>query len=247
MEIPINLPQRKPTVFISSQMSHFKNQRALLADMIERELNLSAYRFEDLSRPHPPRRVYKACIEQSQFFVGVYGSAYGWIDAKGGMEISGIHDEWRIATERGMHRLVFVGTEEPKDARLQKLIEDEISPEVSYTSFESVDELIESVKKSLEQLLHECIFAGLHGTGTHMPDYAKTLVERYEGHTILRTSFFTDGLCPLLDQNRRVFVYGAPGSGKTVSLMLLARRENCVYVSLKNKSSLGVIDYLANR
>ena len=79
MELPISLPNIKPAVFLSSQIGVFKEERKLLADMIERELQLLACRFEGTSRPHPPQNVYKAYLEQSHFFVGIYGGGV-WMD-----------------------------------------------------------------------------------------------------------------------------------------------------------------------
>jgi Domain of unknown function (DUF4062) len=50
------------------------------------------------ARPHPPRRAYRACLEQSQVFVGIYWQQYGWVAP--GMEISGLEDEYRLAAGR---------------------------------------------------------------------------------------------------------------------------------------------------
>jgi tetratricopeptide (TPR) repeat protein len=192
--------------------------------------------------------VYKAYIEQSQFFVGIYGLEYGWIDHKSGMIISGIHDEWRIATERNMPRLAFVlESNSPREPHLQKLIDDEIAPEVSYTPFSSSDQLIDLISDALKKLINDYIFQGFRTTGDTVPDYANALVEQYKSQMIFETSFFRLKLCPLLEKSNRVFVYGAPGTGKTVSLMLLAKRQNCVYVSLRNRSLLQVAGYLAGR
>jgi tetratricopeptide (TPR) repeat protein len=246
MELPITLPHMKPTIFLSSQIGVFKEERRRLADMIEQELDLVACRFEGLSRPHPPREVYQTYIEQSQLFVGIYGEEYGWIDEKAGMQISGIHDEWRIATARDMPRLAFVRTSTPKDPRLQEMIDKEIRS-ISYVPFSTSDELVQAVKQSLQQLLRECIFAGLRSIGTPSPDYAGMLVKQYETQFIIETSFVIQGLRPLLDRSIRVFLYGPPGCGKTVCLMLLAKSHNCIYVSLRNKSLLGVLTYIANR
>ena len=44
-----------------------------------RRLRLTPVMFELGSRAHPPRELYRAYLEQSDVFVGIYGERYGWI------------------------------------------------------------------------------------------------------------------------------------------------------------------------
>ena len=56
--------------------------------------------YESGARPHPPRSMYRAYLEQSQMFVGIYWQRYGWVAP--GMEISGLEDEYRLAAGKPM-------------------------------------------------------------------------------------------------------------------------------------------------
>ena len=145
-----------------------------------------------------------------------------------------------------MPRIAFVRTDEPKDARLRNMIRNEVARDITYAEFSTAGQLVSLVKQSLQQLLYDCILAGLRGTGTALPNYAEMLVRQYDGQFIIATSFLTQELQPLVDKSSRVFLYGPPGCGKTVCLMLLGKRQNCIYVSLRDKSRLAVISYLAD-
>ena len=73
------------------------------------------------ARP-PPREVYKAQLEISQIFVGIYKKWSGWVAP--GMDVSGLEDEFRLAAARGMDRLVYVYDSPLSDPRLQALIDE---------------------------------------------------------------------------------------------------------------------------
>ena len=44
-----------------------------------RRLHLVPVLFESGARPHPPQSMYRAYLEQSQIFVGIYWQRYGWV------------------------------------------------------------------------------------------------------------------------------------------------------------------------
>lgn len=247
MKPTIKLPQKCPALFISSQIEVFRKERKILADWIENELRMEAFRFEGIARPHPPRTIYKAYLEQADFFIGIYGSGYGWVDQEGGMEISGLHDEWRLATKSNKPRIVFVENVPKREPLLEKLINEEISNEVSYVTFNTSEELIELVKNSVRDLVKQYIHAGLNRSETKLPDYTNHLLEKYKDKEMLETSFFKEKLCPAVDQSKKIFVYGKPGSGKTVSLMMIAKAKSSIYISARHRSSLYILTYLANQ
>jgi hypothetical protein len=62
------------------------------------QLHLSPVRFELGARPHPPRQLYRAYLEQSDVFVGIYWQRYGWIAPD--ETFSGLEDEYRFAGAR---------------------------------------------------------------------------------------------------------------------------------------------------
>ena len=109
--------------------------------------------FELGARPHPPRELYRAYLEQSDVFVGVYWQQYGWIAP--GEEISGLEDEYRLAP-REMPKLIYVKQPAEREERLAGLmsrIRDDDT--ASYTSFSTADELAELVEADLATLLAE--------------------------------------------------------------------------------------------
>src|ERR1700680_1403559 len=109
-------------VSVTSTTTEFPLERAIIRDAI-RSINHEPVLFEDIgARPHPPRDLYKARLEMSQIFVGVYKESYGWIAPN--QELSGVEDEFRIATTLGIDRLIYVyQTPTARDPRLDALIE----------------------------------------------------------------------------------------------------------------------------
>jgi hypothetical protein len=61
--------------------------------------------FELGARPHPPRDLYRAYLEQSDVFVGVYGASYGWVAPD--EEVSGLEDEYNLAPA-SMPKLIYI-------------------------------------------------------------------------------------------------------------------------------------------
>ncbi len=86
-------------VFISSAPEELAAERAAAQRAIRR-LHLVPVWYESEARPHPPRSMYRAYLEQSQVFVGIYWQRYGWVAP--GMEISGLEDEYRLAAGKPM-------------------------------------------------------------------------------------------------------------------------------------------------
>ena len=68
----------------------------MIRAVIER-LALAPVMFELGARPHPPRSLYRAYLEQSDIFIGVYWESYGWVAP--GEEVSGLEDEYNLAPE----------------------------------------------------------------------------------------------------------------------------------------------------
>lgn len=248
MAIPVISPLTTPVVFISSQIKFFLEERKRLSTLIEDKFRWKTYLFEDISRPHPPRGVYKAAIEQSQIFIGIYGTEYGWIDKDNGMEISGIHDEWRIATEKRKPRLAFVqDSKEPRDTRLTELIEKEINKDITSITFDTQETLYRKVKDSLDILVNEYVFAGIESYVDEIPDYSESLILKYKSKYIIETFFFRSKLYPLIESNKKIYLYGEQGSGKTIILMLVAKKQQTIYISLRNRPLLYVVGYITNR
>jgi len=74
----IQTPDQRLRVFISSTLEELANER-LAAKKAITNLHLTPVMFELGARPHPPRDVYSAYLNQSHIFIGIYGERYGWI------------------------------------------------------------------------------------------------------------------------------------------------------------------------
>jgi len=152
VEQPILTPDQRLRVFISSTMRELAEERSAAADAI-RELRLTPVLFELGARDHPPRDLYRAYLDQSQVFVGIYGEQYGWVAPD--MGISGIEDEYLLSGDRP--KLIYVKEPAPaRDERLQAMLSrimDEAK--VCFESFSSEEELHALVGDDLAVVLSE--------------------------------------------------------------------------------------------
>ncbi|TYL53486.1 DUF4062 domain-containing protein [Agromyces mariniharenae] len=149
---PIRTPDQRLRVFVSSTLKELEPERRAARAAIER-LRLAPVMFELGARPHPPRELYRAYLEQSDVFVGLYWQQYGWIAP--GEEVSGLEDEWRLAP-RDMPRLIYVKQAPDREERLTGLlarIRDD--DRASYKPFADAAELAELVEADLATLLAE--------------------------------------------------------------------------------------------
>jgi hypothetical protein len=92
-------PDQRVRVFVSSTLEELAEERAAALRAIRR-LHLVPVWYESGARPHPPQSMYRAYLDQSQMFVGIYWQRYGWVGP--GMEISGLEDEFRLAAGKPM-------------------------------------------------------------------------------------------------------------------------------------------------
>ena len=148
----IRTPDQRLRVFISSTLEELADERAAAKEAIT-HLRLIPVLFEIGARPYPPRDLYRAYLEQSQVFVGIYWQKYGWIAPD--MGISGLEDEYRLSG--GMPRLIYIKNpapeREPRLAELLQYILDDSS--ASFKFFTSSNELGELIENDLAVLLTE--------------------------------------------------------------------------------------------
>ena len=104
-DVPPAIPthDRRLRVFVSSTLEELAGERRAVRDVITR-LRLTPVMFELGARAHPPRDLYRAYLDQSDVFVGIYGERYGWVAP--GMPISGLEDEYELSD--GLPRLLYV-------------------------------------------------------------------------------------------------------------------------------------------
>src|SRR6201987_5431816 len=145
-------PDQRVRVFISSTMGELAAERAAARRAIAR-LHLVPVWYESGARPHPPRSMYRAYLEQSQVFVGIYWQRYGWVAP--GMEISGLEDEYRLAEGKPM--LLYVKRPAPdQEPRLAAILDGiRAAGTVSYRTFVTARELERLLADDLAVLLSE--------------------------------------------------------------------------------------------
>ncbi len=229
---PIFTPDRRLRVFVSSTLRELAVERVAAREAIS-SLRLAPVLFEQGARPHAPRDLYAAYVEQCDVFVGVYWQSYGWVAPNA--SISGLEDELELALGHGMPMLLYV--REPADEREDRLraligrIEEEAAS--AYRPFSTADELRTLVTNDLALVLTERFHAS-----ADVPDVVSRLPAR-------TTSFVgrEDELGELLrmierDGVRLVTLTGAGGIGKTRLALEAARRleprfpDGAAYVAL---------------
>ena len=87
-------PDQRLRVFVSSTLQELAEERQVTREAIE-HLHLAPVMFELGARPHPPRDLYRAYLDQSHIFIAIYWQRYGWIAP--GETISGLEDEYRLS------------------------------------------------------------------------------------------------------------------------------------------------------
>jgi hypothetical protein len=146
----IRTPDQRVRVFVSSTLQELATERQAVAAAIS-QLRLTPVLFELGARPYPPRDLYRAYLEQSDIFVGIYAGSYGWW-AGPGMEISGLEDEYRLSA--GKPRLIYVKNSVGREPRLASFLKTiEAEGVVSYRHFADAGELGSLVADDLALLL----------------------------------------------------------------------------------------------
>jgi predicted ATPase/tetratricopeptide (TPR) repeat protein len=148
----IRTPDQRVRVFVSSTLEELAEERATARDAIVR-LRLAPILFELGARPHPPRDLYRAYLDQSHIFVGIYWERYGWIAP--GEAFSGLEDEYRLSGD--MPKLIYVKSPAAdREGRLEELLDRiRADDQVSYKPFGSPAELRELLEADLMLLLTE--------------------------------------------------------------------------------------------
>ena len=114
----IRTPDQRLRVFISSTLGELSAERQVARRAIE-ALRLTPVMFELGARPHPARALYRAYLDQSHVFLGMYWERYGWVAPD--ETISGLEDEYVLSGS--LPRLVYVKEPAPdREDRLQELL-----------------------------------------------------------------------------------------------------------------------------
>src|SRR3990170_1241761 len=146
----IRTPDQRLRVFISSTLQELADERAAARDAIL-QLHLTPVLFELGARPHPARDLYRAYLDQSHIFIGIYWQKFGWVAP--GESISGLEDEYQLSGDKP--KLIYIKAPAPdREARLKDLLE-RIKSVASYKYFATAAELRELIANDLMLLLTE--------------------------------------------------------------------------------------------
>jgi len=215
--VQIRTPDRRLRVFVSSTLQELAAERAAARDAIVR-LRMTPVMFETGARPHAPRALYRAYLEQSDVFVGFYWQRYGWVAPD--EEISGLEDEYRLSA--GRPRLLYVKSpaakREPRLAGLLRRIQADDT--ASYKSFSDAAELGRLLTDDLALLLTERFIAGTSSTAglrLELPSPPTRLVGRAPEVDRISTLFADSTV-------RLVTLTGPGGVGKTRLAIAIAEQ-----------------------
>jgi hypothetical protein len=148
----IRTPDQRLRVFVSSTLQEVAAERAAAREAITR-LHLAPVMFELGARPHPPKDLYRAYLDQSHIFIGIYWQKYGWVAPD--MTISGLEDEYNLSDDKP--KLIYIKAPAPeRELRLKELLERiRTDDRVSYKSFSTPEELRDLIANDLVMLLTE--------------------------------------------------------------------------------------------
>jgi predicted ATPase len=211
----IKTPDQRLRVFVSSTLGELADERVVVSRAIT-ALRLTPVLFELGARPYPPQSVYRAYLEQSDIFIGVYWQRYGWIGPD--MEISGLEDEFELSQR--LPRLLYVKAPAPdREPRLAELL-DRLKTEASdsYRTFRTARELGRLVRDDLAVLLSER-FAAASAAGPAPPPESDSPRRSLPAGTtsLIGRQRDIDELCRLvaLPEVRLVTLTGPGGIGKS--------------------------------
>jgi predicted ATPase len=244
----IKTPDQRVRVFISSTIQELAEERASVKKAIEK-LRLIPVLFEIGARFHPPKELYRAYLEQSDIFIGIYWNSYGWVGPD--MDISGLEDEYDLSA--GKSKLIYVKTSHDREQKLDTLL-NKIREQnsVCYKPFKDALELQELVENDLAISLSEYFHSESKETPTdeiyiQIPVGRRPLIGREKD---------LDCIAKLMamPDNKLISIIGTGGTGKTSMAMELADRlkhefkHGVVFFSLASISEMDQIpSFLASK
>ncbi len=224
----IKTPDQRVRVFISSTINELAEERKATREAIS-NLRLIPVFFEAGARPHPPRDLYSAYLDQSHIFLGIYWNSYGWIAP--GAEISGLEDEYRLCGNKP--KLIYVKRSSDRQEKLNALLRDiESSDTACYQMFDDAAELRTLIENDLSVLMSEAfenaLFSEEHtAPGSDPPPKHKRVVKLplIRGEIIGRDDDI-DAVSVLLlrPDVSLISLLGAGGTGKTMLSTWVAHR-----------------------
>jgi predicted ATPase/Tfp pilus assembly protein PilF len=220
----IRTPDYRLRVFVSSTLRELASEREA-AQVAIRGLRLAPVMFELGARPHPASELYRAYLDQSHIFLGIYWQSYGWVAP--GMSVSGLEDEYLLAKDKP--KLIYIKSPAPDREQKLKALLDRIKSDVavSYKYFSNTGELRESIENDLAVMLTERFelselqpdpaIAVVEAPTHNLPAQVTSFVGREEEIEFILTIFRKDDV-------RLLTLTGPGGTGKTRLALQVARQ-----------------------
>ena len=232
-------------VFVSSTIKECAAERAVVRDAI-RSINHEPILFEEIgARPHPPRELYKARLEISQIFVGIYREFYGYIAPE--MDVSGVEDEFRLAAARGMDRLIYAyQTPSVRDPKLQLLIDEANDAGLTLAFYTDPAQLRERVRNDLTAVVSKrFVDQAVVSRETPTPEEILDSLVPNPTHRLRRPDV-ERRLIDTVNERGRIVVTAPFGGGKTILLAQLSVEERWVFVDGQGLNRLDLLTRAAN-
>lgn len=233
----------KVRVFVSSTIRECAEEREVARRAIE-SLNHLPILFEDIgARAHGPREMYFRGIDDSHIFIAIYKESRGWTAA--GLGVSGLEDEFRHASLRGMPRLVYMkensGTLPPWLGAMADVMERE---NVTVHFFKDAQNLFERIRDDVEAEVASVFFGRTQAELVRPPTPSEVLASsNMDTGRSLRREKVEQTLLDLLSTQHQLLVHGPMGIGKTVLLAQLANAHGFLFLStsgLTEKEVVGI-------
>ena len=233
-------------VFVSSTIKECAAERAAVRDAI-RSINHEPILFEEIgARPYPPRDVYKARLESSQIFIGIYRESYGWIDEPT-MGISGVEDEFRLAATQGMDRLIYIyETPSSRDPKLQTLIDEAQNAGITFSLYTDPEQLKDRVRNDLTAVISNRFVD--QAVAVHEAPGSDEVLDSLlpdPKHRIHRPDV-EGALMDTLNNVGRVAVTAPFGGGKTILLAQMSAEKGWIFVDGQGLNRLDLLARAAN-
>ncbi len=233
-------------IFVSSRLQECKAERVAARNAIS-SINHNPVLFEHLgARSTPPRSLYLSRLQDSEVMVAIYRHGYGYVDTQGGMEISGLEDEFNFAREHGIPLLLYVFADSVgREERLTQLIET-ASSTVTIWFYQTPDELEERIRDDVTAEITRSLTRPevARGVLANSSEELLNRAEKRQGPLIKRTStlnflFSESAKHPIL------CLYGPPGIGKTTLSAQFANQVGGTYVRVNGLPPLSLFSVCA--
>ena len=216
-------------VFVSSTIKECAAERAVVKEAI-RSINHEPVLFEEIgARPHPPRDIYKARLEMSQIFIGIYRESYGWTAPE--MDISGVEDEFRLAAAQGMDRLIYIyETPSSRDPKLQTLIDEAQNAGITFALYTDPEQLRDRVRNDLTAVVSNRFVD--QAVAVHEAPGPEEVLDSLvpDPKNRIRRPDVEGALMDTLNNVGRVVVTAPFGGGKTILLAQLSAEKGWIFV-----------------